>query len=819
MIPQTRRSETGARPAALSAAPADAATLLERARATLYAAPDGKGVWSGRYAIFFPFPDGSSATLAAQLWRDTEASRHRLQLVHANGGAPFEFELGDGRTTLRYAATPAYGAALYPQLGQYASGAVQLAQQQAEQRAMLEARLASGAWALGGQYLELASAAGGMRSFGSRVADDGTALQIVGFRALSPLARADDAAPATILLALASDSGRLYEVREISSPDGGEQTGRVTWQYLGGEWLDAAQKASAFDIDRAYNGVAPFEPRDSIASPLLPLVPQTASIALEHASYTGLRFPAIAPPGAAAAALVQMMMVNTEYAVTYIGPQRRLAITAMANATISPANAETVKIGAATALIRAGPSRRYDVRLLPDPQLNTPSFVLNLTAVGYGRAELVALLGSLRPLDSAIYRDQSRLFVASSDRPSAVVEALLDLIAAAPDVPSVGHLRHLSYRVFSRQQPRAAAPANPYQMVAYGGQAETTVQQTWLRPHAEDTNWAMTDIQTLDGGTIDRYVFNGGSVMRVDGTTAVAAQVSPDAAPQHAPGTMLAWRMLGCGAYVAGQPTLATDGGARTLTYREANVSASCLWFELQTALEQQQSEPHRVQTDALRPYLFDLAGKPLFTSVTLDADGRPSLVAICAGEPVCTPLQSWQTLTDEELPAASVGAFDQGARPDAVGSPLRLIISLDNQLASAAAPVYLLDAPGVTLGTIERVETPTGGSSTDEDVLSAALDTGVATLQTYSMPQGQTMRVYQGSEAAFGGFLHQHAVWSVSVPEAFAMADGGSVAGWRVMQGSGPVWALLPLGETLVAAEMTYAEQTAALATLRLAK
>ncbi len=73
-----------------------------------YTPAPGSGVWHARYAVQWAFAGGTNALLAADQWFEPASGRHRLQLVHQDGGGPYEFELSDGVESAWYAVSPAY---------------------------------------------------------------------------------------------------------------------------------------------------------------------------------------------------------------------------------------------------------------------------------------------------------------------------------------------------------------------------------------------------------------------------------------------------------------------------------------------------------------------------------------------------------------------------------------------------------------------------------------------------------------------------------------------------------------------------------------
>ncbi|MFN3374017.1 MAG: anti-sigma factor, partial [Chloroflexus sp.] len=59
--------------------------------------PEGPPVWYARYQTLWYFNNRTVAPLYAEIWHDrNNLARHRLQLRHVDGGAPYEFQLGDG---------------------------------------------------------------------------------------------------------------------------------------------------------------------------------------------------------------------------------------------------------------------------------------------------------------------------------------------------------------------------------------------------------------------------------------------------------------------------------------------------------------------------------------------------------------------------------------------------------------------------------------------------------------------------------------------------------------------------------------------------
>jgi hypothetical protein len=457
--------------------------LVRRASTTLYTPPWNAETWHARYLLRWYFADASYADLAGSLWLDAKANRHRAELIHEQGGAPFEFQLGDGASRLWYAAEPRYAESLAPQLADRWPPRVRLELDAAGQREMLDARLASGAWSVAAGYLRQAEAAD-LQSWGRRTADDGAQLAIIGFEGTTllglPEGALGDAPAVTILLSIDITSGQLYEIRELIGPQE-QQVGRVVWRYLGSELLTGAASESAFDIRLAWRGSNRFnEPVGGIALPELPIVPAAALLPIARLAEPGMRAfaPASAPPGATHAALIGSRASSGNLLVVYVGEGRRMTIgaggfTDQSNATRDATGVEEVRLDGATAWLRARPAQRYEALLL----LETSSFgrATYVSAQGYSRAELLEVLASIGPLTPETARDQLSLFARAGPDEAAAVSALLG--ALAESLPPPGQTRRIVARVFLRQNLVPDPLRDPYHLPRYGGRPETLLSE------------------------------------------------------------------------------------------------------------------------------------------------------------------------------------------------------------------------------------------------------------------------------------------------------------------------------------------------------
>ncbi len=491
-------------PLATNAPPADPRALVQQALATSDLTPgQNNGIWHGVWEIFWYFGDGTYAPLRAEAWIDgRNPARHRLQLSHSSGGAPYELQLGDGQGQIWYALDPLYQPSLYgsniirmpanrPDLAQWAMNP-------SDQELARRARLASGAWDLGAAYLRQATAAANLRTLG-RQRESGHTVQIVSFSGTSPLEVPPDASgnpgPTTILLAIDIDDGRLRRVTELVGPRGGSQTSRVTWRLREESWLaTASQINAAFDISQAWNGRGRFdaEPaRDQAADLNLLLLGGNNALLSPMYLLNGFPFqlPAVPPPGAERMLLRQCDWTGQDTCPTgpfggaiYFGPGRWLTLTTIpwTRATGS----ETLQLDDWDVSMQAGKGSSYRIALATRGASTTNrqySFTVEgmlLESRGYSRAELLAVLNSLKPFDGESLRAHLPLLVPTTND-GAARRAMLEALAV-PRPPAPGELLTWRERSYGRQNPQIAMPTDPYSPPPYSGLPETTLSEQWM---------------------------------------------------------------------------------------------------------------------------------------------------------------------------------------------------------------------------------------------------------------------------------------------------------------------------------------------------
>jgi hypothetical protein len=396
--------------------------LVERAGETLYTPPPGEGVWRGSYLIRWTFVDQTYANLRGDLWIDRENGQHRIQFVHQQGGGPYEFQLADRRGQAWYAITPAYSATIGVPLDREDVSGVRFPADADRRHRLLKARLESGAWALPRRYLAQARAAE-LQSWGQRQMDDGTQVEVVGFRGVRLPGFPPDApdagdADATILLAIDSATGLLREIRELIGPVEGEQVSRTVWAFDGGREVDPREETRTFGIAFAWNGQGTFLSLDDIATPHIPLIPSESVIPLDDAIGSSILLPD-PPPGTVEAVLVRDGETAGGYVALYHAPGRRLTVRlvplsdAQADRTSDDPDEERIIVKNYAVVLHPGLQWRY--RAIVDLSPYQARYALRVESQGYTRAELVDVLTSIDVVTPERYEEQATMFIAQED--------------------------------------------------------------------------------------------------------------------------------------------------------------------------------------------------------------------------------------------------------------------------------------------------------------------------------------------------------------------------------------------------------------------
>lgn len=833
--------------------PRDPQELLAQALDRQTVPPDRGAIWYGRFETLWFFDEEVYAPLHAEVWLDPRnAARHRLQLTHAAGGAPYELQVGNGRDRLYYALDQAYVPALYGSLAtrardeQPALATIEL-EPAGQERALVE-RLATGPWQIGPSYLRQAQGASDLRVLG-RQRDGGRTVQILSFSGVSPLGSPPDAPGATaervtVLLAIDLEDGLLRTATELAGPAGAEQTSRVTWRITQESYLGTGQQIdAAFDVGQAWTGTGDFSDRgrDRVADVAVPLISKSSAgdpIWLVSGRTDPVWMPSAPPPGVERAVLLwrrdEFETGSGPRGVIYLGQDRRLLL--LFNLS-RPLNGEPFDTDVWDGTLRPGPAHRYKLALerAPDDQYAQysgvdQSAVVLIDAFGFSRDELREVVAGMRPADLASVAAQDALFAAGLGAPEA--RALLLDAALAETVPPAENAAHLVRgRQTMRQGPqRDSVREDPYAQPYYLLPAVAVVEE-WRTAPALGAS--LKRLSTPAGELVSQLAFGGDDGWQQFAETGILYRFSSQSvapAYQLSEPATAAFEFLGVDADRLSTERLA-DGTTRVTWVEEA---AGSMRFG-------------HLLGDASgdgQPYLFDLQPATIDTELDLAPDGLVTAMRIYAvgGGGRRTLVKSYEVSERSELPLADApAALRDGDVPDALyvadyrgndgapGSGYPIVTrTLTEALALAPGAVYLL-GDGAALqqvedGPLDSAPAAAGWFNNGEYLL-GAISQRLAARYTYSVEPARAgdspwqLRITQGPAGPLGAFLRVSGSpqWRFSESRRLEVA-GRPVEAWYG-EGDG-AQLILELGDTMLIVEadgVRFDEDVpAALATLR---
>ncbi len=384
--------------------------------------PEGPPIWYARYQTIWYFNNRTIAPLFAEIWHDRDnPARHRLQLRHIEGGAPYEFQLGDGTRRFYYALDGSYAPTLYGDLPIRAAPnepelVVSLMSAEQQQAAFF-ARRQTGPWRIVPSYLQQAAEAPDLRLLGQQRIGNRLAY-IVSFRGFSPLdLPAETAEPVMVLMTIAGKDGHVLSITELVGPPGGTQTSRVVWRLVEFNWLVTGEQIrDAFTFERAWNGRA--EAEGSAPQPLIdpswPLlrranVIEPAQLARVSESFV---LPATIPVGIEQAVLLQLRG-STMNGVLYTGRNKRLILTFDRIPDID-STVPTEVIDRWRVRIEPVRGQRYRVAIEPDSAPGNAGTRIALDTQGFTIDELRAVIASLQPVYQIDLTTQQAFFVSTA---------------------------------------------------------------------------------------------------------------------------------------------------------------------------------------------------------------------------------------------------------------------------------------------------------------------------------------------------------------------------------------------------------------------
>lgn len=384
--------------------------------------PEGPPIWHARYQTMWYFNNRTIAPLFAEIWHDRDnPARHRLQLRHIEGGAPYEFQLGDGTRRFYYALDGSYAPTLYGDLPIRAAPnepelVVSLMSTEQQQAAFF-ARRQTGPWRIVPSYLQQAAEAPDLRLLGQQRIGNRLAY-IVSFRGFSPLdLPAEAAEPVMVLMTIAGQDGHVLSITELVGPPGGTQTSRVVWRLAEFNWLVSSEQIrDAFTFERAWNGRA--EAEGSAPQPLIdpswPLLRRANVIEPAQLARVSEPFvlPATIPVGIEQAVLLQLRG-STMNGVLYTGRNKRLILTFDRIPDID-STVPTEVIDRWRVRIEPVRGQRYRVAIEPDSAPGNAGTRIALDTQGFTIDELRAVIASLQPVYQIDLTTQQAFFVSTA---------------------------------------------------------------------------------------------------------------------------------------------------------------------------------------------------------------------------------------------------------------------------------------------------------------------------------------------------------------------------------------------------------------------
>lgn len=813
-----------------TAAPdADASEIIRRAQTALYQPPGANGVWEGRWHVFWMLPDGAAAPMTGTIWRNMESGQTRMQLVHEQGGGPYEFLLGNGRDTLWYAVAPRYGNALYPLLFSTAHTNIQVDMQAAEQQTMIQRRLNSGAWGLANEYLRQASRAQ-LQRWGRQQAADGTSLEVIGFRGESPISppTGEPDAPATettILLTIDPATGTLYEAREINGVRGSTQAGRVMVRFDGWhERSDPADNASLFEVQRAWNGVGSFVRVDGAIDPDLPLLANqyhtTPAYFLQQPAIAPQVLPLSLPSTIDQAQIIvpQQVIFNAAGDDTFVatwvyrGPGQTVMVRNGPSTRVPPIKGQQLQLNNRTAMVRAGAGRSF-VATVPAPGGVDITMVY---AQGLNWSAFVDVMNSLHPLDFPSYQAQQRLF-RSARLDDRAYQLLLGALAQIEQQPADGTV-HSVVRQYARQSSEQEQLRDPYHRPLHRTSAWREYE-SWV---------SVANHQVRQYKTVERN--DDGSIAATNyGDRFVVWQHEP----QFQQATLLPtygdyywqqanWRarsgVLDALTCASGQATTLPNGEQAVVVLEPDWLKSPCVLMQLSVNTQRGpafwQNNIYLGNADS-GAYVVDLINRPMSRWYVFDAQGALARIETRAGnEPDAELVEALQFVKSEQIAAMPiidravpdavvVRDYRQGASFDTVSeSPLSQEQALQ-QLGTMVTPPpndQLIDKQINRAGPGHELYFQFAG--TFDSVYYSGTLLRFDFLYRTSQRTIDSIQMFQGDASTVRAYLRATYRWQASEPLVVTV-DDQLIDGWLVVGEDASRWALFEVGETFVALRM----------------
>jgi hypothetical protein len=488
----------------------DPQTLVQQALTLLEQPPNEKsGVYRARYETLWFFDNTTFAPIRAEYWIDSRnPSRHRIEIAHNDGGAPYELQVGDGEGRMAYHVTPTYATSLYSQPLAAKSSRMMAVDSAGQNEARL-VRLNSGPWALGPAYLRAAAEASDLRALG-RQRDGDRTVQVLSYSGTSPLGRPIDAPGATaeritVLLALDAVDGRLRRATELAGPSGAAQTSRTTWRLVEEEWiLSDALSDPLLNMNRVWEALGEEAPamREAPLEPRLPLLDRESILSpaalLRNPYAPNYWLPTQVPTGTDRAMVIGNSRLRSNEmfeTIAYFGPDRSLFL--YHGDLPKNSHQEDDTFGTWNALLSAGRMQRYTIALQLIDSNSSGHEWMRIEARGFTRAELQAVVESLRPFDLQTFLEQETFFVQGGQFDPTARAALLELLRNEPQL-AADQVLYSRVRTFQRTNGSWQLVLDPY---TPRPQSDTVVVEEWVVPVASGTT-RLVQISDVGTGTL-----------------------------------------------------------------------------------------------------------------------------------------------------------------------------------------------------------------------------------------------------------------------------------------------------------------------------
>lgn len=373
----------------------DARELVSQALANWESAPLS-GTLHRRVWARDPSPSDAPAALITDVWIEADDARHRVEM--RRGSTLVEWQLGDGRDTLLYAALPGNATCRWPDLPLLgARAARRLAAPPEQQRAALRARLQLGAYGLGYTALRDALAADDLRSLGTRVAN-GLTLTILAY-SVPPTD-----GPRELLLWIDAQHGELHRVQEVVAT-GAQSTVQDLWRLELRERLPTGVVQRPPEWRRSSGSRQPlFDPGCLVLEPQL--VVSLRALAANSSLWGVPWLPSNPPPGIDEAILIASHQGSALRAILR-GPERWVTLSVTGR--LQPNQGQ--RHGDWIVELRQERGRWLGVLCWQPARWSFCPTNMLLTAAGWSQAELLALIDSLAPVDLRTWQALDDLFV------------------------------------------------------------------------------------------------------------------------------------------------------------------------------------------------------------------------------------------------------------------------------------------------------------------------------------------------------------------------------------------------------------------------